>query len=101
MSCVSHEVFTFFIHGRVMAQTVSLQSLTMEAQVRARVCQCGICGEKVALGQVFLRVLQFSLSIIFHRGSPHSYITWGVNNRPVSGRSSETVSPHRHEYEQT
>jgi hypothetical protein len=25
----------------------------------------------------------FSLSISFHCGSPYSYITWGMNNRPV------------------
>jgi hypothetical protein len=30
--------------------------------------------DKVALGQVFLRVLRFYLSISFHRGSPYSYI---------------------------
>jgi hypothetical protein len=41
--------------------------------------------DKVALGQVFIRVLRFSLvNISFHRGSPYSYIIWG-NNRPVGG----------------
>jgi hypothetical protein len=41
-------------------------------------------------------------SISFHRGSPHSYIIWGMNNRPAAGggRSSETVSQHRHEQQQ-
>jgi hypothetical protein len=34
----------------------------------------------------------FPLSISFHYGSPCSYITWGMNNRPVGGRSSETQS---------
>jgi hypothetical protein len=34
----------------------------------------------------------FPLSTSFHHGSPCSYITWGVNNRPVGGRSSETLS---------
>jgi hypothetical protein len=32
----------------------------------------------------------FSLSISLDRGSPYSYITCGVNNRPVGGCSSET-----------
>jgi hypothetical protein len=29
---------------------------------------------------------------IIHCGPPHSYITWGMNNRSVSGRGSETES---------
>jgi hypothetical protein len=32
----------------------------------------------------------FPLSASLHRGSPYSCITWGMNNRPVSGRSSDT-----------
>jgi hypothetical protein len=42
---------------------------------------------------VELGVLLFSLSVSFHRGSPYSYITWAMNNRPVGGRSSEK-EPH-------
>jgi hypothetical protein len=38
----------------------------------------------------FLRVIRFPLSISFHRCCPYVYITWGMNNRPVGGRSSET-----------
>jgi hypothetical protein len=44
---------------------------------------------EVALRHVSLRVLQFPPSISFHRGSPCSYITWEMNNRPIGGRSSE------------
>jgi hypothetical protein len=30
----------------------------------------------------------------------HTHIIWGLNNRPISGCSSETLdSPHRHEQE--
>jgi hypothetical protein len=47
---------------------------------------------RVALGHVSFRVLKFSLSISFHRGSPYSDIIWRINNRPVGGRSSETQS---------
>jgi hypothetical protein len=37
------------------------------------------------------RVRSFPLSTSsFHRGSPCSYITWGMNNKPVGGHSSET-----------
>jgi hypothetical protein len=44
-----------------MAQAVSRRYLTAEARVRDRVNPCGICGVqyKVALGQVFLRLLRF------------------------------------------
>jgi hypothetical protein len=45
----------------------------------------GFVVDKVALGQVFLQVLQFPLSISFHRLSPYSYIIWGINNMSVSG----------------
>jgi hypothetical protein len=31
-------------------------------------------------------------TVTSHRGSPYTYITWGMNNRPVVGRSSETQS---------
>jgi hypothetical protein len=37
------------------------------------------------------RIRSFSLSTSsFHYGSPRSYITWGMNNKPVSGHSWET-----------
>jgi hypothetical protein len=42
--------------------------------------------DKLALGQIFLQVLQVSLSASFHHGS---IIIWGINNRPVGGCSSE------------
>jgi hypothetical protein len=32
----------------------------------------------------------------FHHGSPCSYITWGMNNRPIGRHSSDIVSPHQH-----
>jgi hypothetical protein len=35
----------------------------------------GFVVDRVALGQVFLRVLRFPLSISFHHGFPFSYIT--------------------------
>jgi hypothetical protein len=70
-----------------MAQAVSRQSLTAEARV-----SWGIYwiydGQRVT-GIGFLRVLP--LSVTFHQAR-YSCITWGVNNRPVGGRSSETYS---------
>jgi hypothetical protein len=49
----------------------------------------------LALGQVFLQVLQSPLSASFHRGSPYSYINWGMNSKPAGGCSSR----HQHEHE--
>jgi hypothetical protein len=46
---------------------------------------------KVPPGEIFLRVLRFSLSLSFHLVSTYSYIL-EINNRPVGGRSSETLS---------
>jgi hypothetical protein len=36
------------------------------------------------------RLRNFPLPISFHHGSPYSYISWGMNSRPVGDRSSET-----------
>jgi hypothetical protein len=44
----------------VIAQAVSRQPLTAAAGVRALVNPVGLVVDKVALGQVFLRVLRFS-----------------------------------------
>jgi hypothetical protein len=55
-----------------------------------RFVQMGFVMYKVALELVFLQVFGFTLSISFHHGFPCSYIIWGMNNRTVGGRSSET-----------
>jgi hypothetical protein len=56
-----------------MAQAVSRRPFTAEACYRVRSIHLGFVVHKVALGQVFLRVLQFFLSISFHRRSPNPY----------------------------
>jgi hypothetical protein len=57
-----------------MAQVVSCRPLTVEARFRARVNPCEFVVDKVALGQVFLRVLRFPpVNISFHRRFPNSY----------------------------
>jgi hypothetical protein len=48
----------------------------------------GFVVDKVTLGQVSLQV-QFSHQYHSTR-APYSYIIWGINKRPVGGRSSET-----------
>jgi hypothetical protein len=51
----------------------------------------GFVVDRVAMGQVFLAVLRFfPVSIIITPGL-HTHIIWGKNNRPVGGRSSETL----------
>jgi hypothetical protein len=55
----------FSSSGRAMAQAVSRRPLTAESRVAPGLIRVGFVVEKVALGQVFLRVLRFSpVSII-------------------------------------
>jgi hypothetical protein len=76
-----------------MAQAISRWSLTAEAQVRARVNLCGICGgQSGTWDRLFFESLDFQLSLSFHHGSPCSYITCDINNKHVCGSSSETSS---------
>jgi hypothetical protein len=79
-----------YAHGRAVGQAVSRRPVTAEVWFVPGSVRVGFVVDKVALGQVFLRVLRFSLSISFRRGSPYSYIVWGISNRPVSGRIPET-----------
>jgi hypothetical protein len=51
--------------------------------------------DKVALGQVSLRVLQFTPVNIISPCFSIPYIIWWMDNRPVVGRSSEISSPHQ------
>jgi hypothetical protein len=77
--------------GCAMAQAVSLLSLTAKARIRARFSPCGVCYRQSGTVTYFsLRVLRFYTINIFHHGSTYSYITWGMNKKPVGGRSSET-----------
>jgi hypothetical protein len=52
---------------------------------------CGTWHTKWHWNRVFSEFFGFPLSISFHRGSPYSYITLGMNNRSVGGRSSEML----------
>jgi hypothetical protein len=45
------------------------------------------------------RVRSFTLSVSLHSASSCSYITWGINNRPVWwSQFRDVVSTHRHDY---
>jgi hypothetical protein len=84
--------------GRAMTQAVTPRPLTAESRVRALVSiHVGFVEDKMALGQVFLRVLQFSSAIIIPPSfsiyiytHTHTHIIRGMNNMSVSGSSSET-----------
>jgi hypothetical protein len=67
-----------------MAQAVNLWPFTAEARVRARVILCEICGAQIRTGTHFSpNSFGFILLVSFR---------WGMNNRPVGGRSSESSS---------
>jgi hypothetical protein len=83
--------------GRIMTQAVSRRRLTAEARVYPPVQSMWYSWWKNWHWDRFLsEFFGFPLSLSFHRGSPYSNISWGMNNRPVGGRSSETVLPHRY-----
>jgi hypothetical protein len=54
-----------------MAQGVSRWPLVAAARIRARVNPVGFVVDKVALGQVFLRILRFSPASIIPPWAPH------------------------------
>jgi hypothetical protein len=76
----------------IVAQVISWRPLMTEVRVSARVCPCGICGGQIGTG----RGLSASSSAFpgQYYSNVLSILTYllGMNNRPVSGRSSETWS---------
>jgi hypothetical protein len=58
----------------------------------------GFTVDKVALGQVFSEFFGFPCQNHHSTMAVHTYISLSaeMNNRPIGGRSSETVSPHQH-----
>jgi hypothetical protein len=76
-----------------MTQAVSRRPLSADTQVRARVIPCGTCGGQSSIGTGFpsrssVFSCRYNSSVALHI----IYITCGMNNRPVRGRSSERVS---------
>jgi hypothetical protein len=82
-------LYYLLLRGRAMAQAVSRRlSLTAEIPVRARV---RFVVDRLALGQVFVRVFSFPLSLSLNWGSMHMHHL-GMDNRPVGGRRSKIQS---------
>jgi hypothetical protein len=67
-----------FSTGRAIAQVVILRLLTAEAQFRAQVRSCGICGGQSGTGAGFLLVLRFPLPILIPPTAPHSSSSFGA-----------------------
>jgi hypothetical protein len=57
-----------------MAHAVSRRPLIAEAGFAPGSVHVGFVLDKMATGQVYLRVLRYSLSISYHRGSPYTHI---------------------------
>jgi hypothetical protein len=66
-----------------MAQAVSCRPFTAEARIRARVSTCERHWDRF-----FSKSFGFPLPVSSHHGSLYSYITWGLKNGAVGGRSS-------------
>jgi hypothetical protein len=88
------------LKGCVMAQTVSRQPLTTEAQVHVWVSPCGICGGQSGTGAGLLRVRWFLpvsiippwlFMLIYHLGDEQYAHLWP---------QFRDVSLHRHEQRQ-
>jgi hypothetical protein len=73
--------------GRALDQAVSHRRLTAKAPVRFRVCVSSVVN-KVAVGQVFQRLLSFSRVVI--TPLPHTHPHLHVVTRTTNGRSLGT-----------
>jgi hypothetical protein len=87
-------LFWVFVLGCAMSEAVICRPLTTKAWVHTSVHVEFVVNK----GQVFLRVLWSSFVNISPTVALHTHMSLGGrNNRSVGGRSSETVSTHRHE----
>jgi hypothetical protein len=86
-----------------MAQAVSRRARTRASTVRGRRLTAwavwGLWWTKWFWDRFFSELFGFPLPVSFHLCSI-VLCHQRMNNRPVAGRSSETVLPHRHEQQQ-
>jgi hypothetical protein len=76
-----------------MAQAVSRRPLAAEALILIRVCPRGICdGQSGPWDRFFSEFFSFPLSISFHRGSPYSYIIWGIKIGPLVATAQRNIN---------
>jgi hypothetical protein len=80
-----------------MTQVVCCSLLTVEARVRIYVSPRRIFGRQSSSGTGFFLNPSVFPSPCHPTGAPYSCIIWGMNNRPIDGHSSETISSHWHE----
>jgi hypothetical protein len=73
-----------------MAQAVSRPPVTAETPVHAWLSPCGICGVQSGNGTGFTRSYSVFLCHFHTTVALYAHIIWGMNVRPVGGRSSET-----------
>jgi hypothetical protein len=77
-----------------MAQAVSHRPLTAEARVLTQFTPRGICIEYSGTDTCFCQSSSVFPCQYKSTAALHTRIIWGMNNRPVGGRSSETWCHH-------
>jgi hypothetical protein len=87
--------------GCAMARAVSRRPLTAAAWVRARVNPVGFVVDKVALGQVFLRVLRFSPVNIIALSLIHFIHLFSPGDEQEARKSGRSSVRRQSEYQNT
>jgi hypothetical protein len=88
----SWSAICYILYPGLDASSKSWLPTIAEARVRARINPCGMWWRKWHWDRFISQFFGCPLSTSFHSGSSCSCIIWGMNNRPVAGRSSETSS---------
>lgn len=87
---MTESLYTATVPCYEMTHGVSCRSATEEGWVRSHDSPCGFMSEKVALGQVCLRVLRFIMSAI----QPVIYIRSSIYHRPYANNRAAQNAAH-------